>query len=76
MNISAYVKVLLTLSEKKISDLLGPLNMSSRQSLSNKFSNGRWSGQDLMIVAKFCDAKLAFVLPNGQLIIMEDKSDC
>ncbi len=72
MSISASIKALLNLREKKQSDLLGPLNMSSRQSLSNKFSNERWSAQDLITVAELCGCKLAFVLPNEQQIVIED----
>jgi len=73
MSISANIKALLTLSERKVSDLMGPLRMSSRQSLSNKFTNERWSAQDLTTVAELCGCKLAFIMPNGQQIIIDDK---
>ena len=71
MSISANIKALLTLSGRKVSDLMGPLDMSSRQSLSNKFTNERWSAQDLAIVADLCGCKLAFIQPNGQQIVIE-----
>lgn len=71
MQISKKVKVLLTESNKKQSDLLDVLQMSSRQSLSNKFSNERWSAEDLVKIAEFCGCKLAFILPNGERIILE-----
>lgn len=72
MGITANIKALLSLREKKQSDLLEPLNMSSRQSLSNKFTNERWSAQDLITVASLCGCKLAFILPSGQQIIIDD----
>ena len=71
MSISANIKALLTLREKKASELIPLLNMSSRQSLSNKFTNERWSAQDLITVADMCDCKLAFILPSGQQLIIE-----
>ncbi len=72
MSISANIKALLALRGLKQSDLLQPLNMSSRQSLSNKFTNERWSAQDLVDISYLCGCKLAFILPNGQQIIVED----
>ena len=72
MSISANIKALLALSGLKQSDLLQPLNMSSRQSLSNKFTNERWSAQDLVDISRLCGCKLAFIMPNGQQIIVEN----
>ena len=71
MSISAKVKALISMLEKKQIDLIPVLGMSSKQSLSNKFSNGRWSADDLARVAEFCGCKLAFVLPDGQQIVIE-----
>ena len=73
MSISANIKALLALSGLKQSDLLQPLNMSSRQSLSNKFTNERWSAQDLVDISRLCGCKLAFIMPNGQQIILENE---
>lgn len=73
MSISANIKALLALSGLKQSDLLQPLNMSSRQSLSNKFTNERWSAQDLVGISRLCGCKLAFIMPNGQQIIVENE---
>ncbi len=73
MSISANIKALLALSGLKQSDLLQPLNMSSRQSLSNKFTNERWSAQDLVDISRLCGCKLAFIMPNGQQIIVENE---
>lgn len=73
MSVTAKVKAMLTLCGKKQLDLMDVLEMSSKQSLSNKFSNERWSGEDLARVAEFCGCKLAFVLPDGQQIVIDAK---
>ena len=72
MSVSKKVKALLLENEKKQSDLMEVLGMSSKQSLSNKFSNERWSAEDLIKIAEFCGCKLAFVLPNGEKIFFSD----
>lgn len=71
MAVSKKVKALLMEREKKQSDLMDVLEMSSRQSLSNKFTNERWSAEDLVKIAEFCGCKLAFVLPNGERIVLD-----
>ena len=71
MAISKKVKVLLMESSKKQSDLMDVLDMSSKQSLSNKFSNERWSAEDLVRIAEYCGCKLAFILPNGERITLD-----
>ncbi|MBQ1471468.1 MAG: hypothetical protein IIZ34_03835 [Eubacterium sp.] len=71
MGVSASIKALLSLREKKQSDLMEPLNMSSRQSLSNKFSGERWFASDLIKVAEVCGCRVAFILPDGQQINIE-----
>ena len=75
MSISAKIKALLSMREKKQLDLLPVLNMSSKQSLSNKFANGRWSADDLARVAEYCGCKLAFIMPDGQQILIEPEDD-
>ena len=70
MGVTASIKALLSLRGRKQSDLLGPLGMSSKQSLSNKFSNERWSAADLVQVAETCGCKVAFLLPDGQQIVI------
>lgn len=74
VGVSASIKALLVLSGLKQADLVQPLNMGSRQSLNNKFSNERWSAQDLVDISRVCGGKLAFILPNGQQIIVESDS--
>ena len=72
MNISNSIKALLSLSGKRQLDLLGVLNIASRQSLSNKFSGERWSASDLVKIANFTGCKLAFVLPDGERVVLSD----
>lgn len=71
MSISQKIKALLSLTGKKQVDLMEPLDMGSKQSMSNKFSNGRWSAEDLVKVAGACGAKVAFILPDGQQIFLD-----
>ena len=42
--------------------------------MSNKFARNSWFATDLIKVANFCGCKLAFILPDGQQIIIEDDS--
>ncbi len=74
MSITGTVKALLALRGKKQADLMRPLDMGSKQSLSNKFSNGRWSAADLAKVADVCGCKLAFVLPDGEHIFIDSET--
>lgn len=68
MSISKKVKQLLLETDRKQSDLMAVLGMSSKQSLSNKFSNERWSASDLKQIADFCGCSVGFILPDGQTI--------
>lgn len=71
MEISKKIKALLLETNKKQSDIMEILGMKSKQSLSNKFTNERWSAEDLVKIADFCGCKLAFVLPNGERITID-----
>ena len=75
MAVSKKIKSLLAETDKKQADLLEVLGMSSKQSLSNKFTNERWSADDLAKIADFCGCKLAFILPNGERIIIGAKEE-
>ena len=75
MGFSKTIKALLAICGKKQADLLPLLEMSSRQSLSNKFTNERWSADDLVKIAQHCGCKLAFLLPNGERIVLGDEQD-
>ena len=69
MSVSKKVKALLMEREKKQSDLMDVLEMSSKQSLSNKFSNERWSAEDLIKIAEFCDVfEVLIELGGGHLV--------
>lgn len=71
MSVTAKVKALLSICGKRQNDLMDVLTMSSKQSLSNKFTNERWSADDLAKVAALCGCKLAFVLPDGQHLFID-----
>lgn len=70
MSISASIKALLNLRGLKQADLMEVLKVGSKQALSNKFVGGRWSAADLVAVADACGAKLAFVLPDGERVLI------
>lgn len=70
MNISNSIKALLSLSGKRQLDLLGVLDIASRQSLSNKFSGERWSASDLVKIAEYTGSKLAFILSDGERVVI------
>jgi len=72
MSVSAKIKALLSLTGKKQSDLMGPLDMGSKQSLSNKFTNERWSADDLARVAKATGCRIGFQLPNGTMLYIDE----
>lgn len=71
MSVSATVKALLSLTGKKQNELMEPLGMGSKQSLSNKILNERWNAEDLIKVAKICDCTLAFVFPDGKQLPLD-----
>ena len=44
-----------------------------RQTMNNKFGRDGWSAHDLIKVAEFCGYKLAYILPNGQQIVITEE---
>lgn len=68
MNTSDVIMILLRMCGMKQIDLMAPLSMGSRQSLSNKFTMCRWNASDLIAVANATGAKLSFILPDGNRI--------
>ena len=74
MSISDKVKGLLALRGKKQLELAEHFDMS-KQTMSNKMARGSWSGDDLARVAEFCGCKLAFVLPDGQQILISSDNE-
>lgn len=70
MTISKAVKTVLLESDLKQNDLAEEFGMS-KQTMSNKIRLDRWKGEELLKVAAMTGCKLAFVLPNGNIIEME-----
>ena len=68
MNLSDRIMILLRMCGMKQIDLLEPLGMSSKQSLSNKFSGCRWSAEDLATIAAATGTELCFLLPSGEKV--------
>lgn len=65
MEISKSIRKLLLETNKKQSDLIGVLNCKTRQAVNGKLANERWFASDLVKVAEYCGAELAFILPDG-----------
>lgn len=72
MNVSSKIKALLSMKGMKQGDLLRVLGLSSKQSLSNKFTGERWAADDLIKIADYTECKLAFILPDGERLILND----
>ena len=75
MSVSQSVKALLELRGFKQRDLIQPLDIKGEnpvQSLSNKIRGERWSASDLVKVADFTGCKLAFILPDGERVLISD----
>lgn len=70
MNTSDTVKGLLALSGKRQIELAEYFGMT-KQAMSNKFARNSWNAVDLKKTADFCGCALAFIMPNGQQIIIE-----
>lgn len=71
MKISDTVRALLNMTGHKQSDLLPVLGLSSRQSLNNKFSNDRWDGKDLALVADSLNCRIGFQFGNGDMLYLD-----
>ncbi len=72
MGVSDSVKALLALNNIKQNQLADTFDMS-KQAMSNKFAKNSWFAKDLIKVADMCDCKVAFIMPDGQQIIIDDK---
>lgn len=70
MSTSDKVKGLLALNGRKQVELAEHFGMTS-QSMNNKMNRDSWSAKDLMTVAEFTGCKLAFVLPDGNNIVLD-----
>lgn len=74
MTISEAVKGLLAMCGKRQIELAEHFGMS-KQTMSNKFARNSWFASDLVKAADLCGCKVAFILPNGQQIIVDDKKE-
>lgn len=70
MSVTNSIRALLNMKGFRQCDLLPVFEMANVQSLSNKFRGERWSAVDLVKIAEFCGAKLVFVLPNGERVLI------
>ena len=70
MSLSDSVRMALKKARKNQTDLIRIWG-NSKFAMSNKFRLERWSGNDLIRVAKFTGGKLAFIYPDGQQILIE-----
>ena len=70
MNTSSAVRSVLSNAGIKQGDLAGPLGVGSVQAVSNKFRLNRWTASDLIKVAEVTGCKLAFVLPDGERVLI------
>lgn len=69
MSNSAKLRYLIDASGMKQADFISVLDMKSKQSLSNKFVNERWSLDDVIKIAEATGSKLAIIRPNGEQIV-------
>ena len=72
MSASNKIKAVLKLCNKKQLDLAEHFGMTT-QTMSNKMARGSWSATDLVRVAEFTGCKIAFILPDGQQIVLDDE---
>ena len=70
MSLSDSVRMALKKARKNQMDLIRIWG-NSKSAMSNKFRLERWSGNDLVRVARFTGGKLAFIYPDGQQILIE-----
>ncbi len=68
--VSEKVKALLALNGKRQNDLDTYFGMTA-QSMHNNIYRDSWSAKDMVAAAQFLGCKLAFVLPDGQLLTIE-----
>lgn len=68
--VSEKVKAILALAGKRQVDLAAHFGMTS-QSMNNKMNRDSWAAKDLVAAAEFTGCKLAFILPDGQHIVIE-----
>ena len=67
MSISGKIKALLSLKDKTAVGLAAHMDIEY-QSLRNKLTKSRFSADELIRVAEFCDVDLAFITDGGDRI--------
>lgn len=67
--VSEKIKAILSLTGTKQADLAKHLEIAP-QSVANKMARDSWSAGDLIKVAEMVGAKLEFVFPDGQQIVI------
>lgn len=67
--VSEKIKAILSLTGTRQADLARCLGIAP-QSVANKMSRDSWSASDLIKTATLVGAQLAFVLPDGQRILI------
>ena len=65
MSVSKAVRMALTKGNKRQTDLVTALGLSSSQSVFLKLQKERWTGTDLATVAELTGGRLAFIYPDG-----------
>lgn len=71
MGISAKIKGVVAISGKGTAGLADALNVGSAQALANKFYRSSFSATDLVMIADYVGASLAFCFPDGSRITID-----
>ncbi|MDR1320933.1 MAG: hypothetical protein LBK56_05855 [Gracilibacteraceae bacterium] len=71
MSVAGKIKGLLAIKGRKNKDLACYLGLAMPQALTNKFTRGSFSSEDLIKIAAFLDCELAFILSDGQKITLD-----
>lgn len=71
MSVSKKIKALLQMRDKKQLDLAACFGMT-KQTMSNKMARESWSAADLIKTADFLECRVAFILPDGQHIYLDN----
>lgn len=71
-NLSNEIKGLLTVKGFKQQDLQKVFNMTSRQSVANKFARNSWSVEDLVKVVDFLGGKLIIKVDSREVEITKN----
>lgn len=70
------IKMLLSYKGKTQSELQAVWELSSKQSVNNKFSKNRFTVQDLITLCEYCDCEIEIKDKiTGKSIVSFDKSD-